>query len=533
MASLLVFLSASILAAIKIIETKTDIYPVSSGRFTEGIVGQPIFINPILSERNGPDSDISRLLFADLKTIVENYSSNSDRRVYNVRIKGGLVWEDNKPLTADDVIFTIKAIQDPDTNSPLYSSWKGVKVERSSELEIKITLPHPYSMFETIMLDLRPVPKHIFASVPFAHMKLSSYNLEPISSGPFKLSKIEKRKDGFITDYLLERNSRFSGNKPWLDKFTFKFFSNEEEMIKSFNFGNINGFALSDVKKISKIRVPKNINYISMPRYYAIFFNPYNNPLLKDTNLKTALNYATDKIKIIKNALNETALAINNPVVFSPDYDPAPDFSIEKALEVLNASNWNLNSERIWELQSGISAKKAEFGLTVFPVPFLIETAKIIKEDWEKIGIKININIPSPGDFESEIVKPRNYELLLFGNMYGNNLDPFSFWHSSQKFDPGLNFSIYENKSSDYIIEQLRTENDDDKRLKELKKLGALIKSDQPAIFLYSPYYVYITSKNLNGFDSKGLNLPADRLSSVSDWYVKTARVFKKTGIIK
>lgn len=526
-ASFLIFFAAFILGFIKIIEANTILRPVNNGQYIEGVVGQPVFINPVLSDRNSPDSDLSRFLFADLKTLIETYSASDDHRVFNIRLKEGLVWDDNQPLTVDDVVFTIKAIQDPDVDSPLYSNWKGVKIERSSELEMKITLPHPYSFFENTFLDLRPIPKHIFGSVPFANLKLSSYNLEPISSGPFKFYKIEKRKDGFITEYDMTRNEKYSGDRSYLDEFIFRFYSNEDELVRNFNFGQINGFALSDSKKIPAIRVPRIVREISMPRYYALFFNSSNNYLLKDINLRVALNHATDKNKITQSAFSGAATVIDNPVIFNNGYDAASDFSIEKANDILNVSGWTINNEGIRKITALLSSKKLEFGLTVYPVPFLIETAKIIKDDWQKIGVKVNLNIPAPNDFENDIIKTRNYEMLLFGNIYGKNLDPFSFWHSSQKFHPGLNFSVYENKSADYIIELARTEFNQERRNEDMQKLAALIKSDQPAIFLYSPKYLYISSKNLGGFDPKNLPLPSDRFAEVSKWYVKTARVLK------
>lgn len=528
-AAFFIFLVTSFLWIIRFSETHTLLAPVDSGEYTEGAIGQPVFVNPVIASNSGPDNDLNQLIFADMKNLIETYGVSDDKRVWNIRIKGDVIWQDNQPLTTDDVIFTIKAIQDPDTNSPLYSSWKGVKVERTSEREIKIVLPNPYAYFENNLLDLKPIPKHLFSGIPFAHMKLSTYNIEPVSSGPFKFISFEKRRDGFITKFILERNDSFPGDKPHLDKFSFRFYPNEEEMIKAFNSGEIDGFSPADYKNLSKIYIPHKVFKIVMPRYYAVFFEPQNNVLLKDKGLRAALNYATDKAKIVKTIFKDAAIPIDGPLLFqNHDYDPSVDFSMEKAGAILDELGWTVNPDGVREIKEKLSLKKLEFGLTVYPTPFLTETAKIIKDDWAKIGVKINLNFPAPADFEEDIIKPRNYEMLLFGNIYGKNLDPFSFWHSSQKFHPGLNLSLYENKNADFLIEIIRTDFDPNKRQEELKELQKIINADTPAVFLYSPHYIYVSSKTLRGFEQNYLSLPGDRFSNIKDWYVRTVRIFKK-----
>ena len=86
-ASFLIFLIAFIVFIINFIQTNTVLSPVDGGAYTEGVVGQPIFINPVFSENNNPDSDIVKLVFADLKNISDNYQISSDKKTFNIRIK--------------------------------------------------------------------------------------------------------------------------------------------------------------------------------------------------------------------------------------------------------------------------------------------------------------------------------------------------------------------------------------------------------------------------------------------------------------
>jgi peptide/nickel transport system substrate-binding protein len=115
----------------------------------------------------------------------------------------------------------------------------------------------------------------------------------------------------------------------------------------------------------------------------------------------------------------------------------------------------------------------------------------------------------------------------MFGNILKNNPDIFSFWHSSEKFYPGLNLSLFENKKTDEAIENIRKESDPEKRISEVGDLQEIITGEQPAIFLFSPYYLYISIKNLGGLDGRSLVTPSDRFKNINEWYLETSRVLK------
>ncbi len=528
LAAAFVFLVSLIVALVKISQNKTILIPVEGGEFIEGVVGQPVFINPLFSGNNEVDNSLVKMLFSDLRLLSDNYKESEDGTIIDIRLREDIFWQDSQPVTSDDVIFTINAIENSGILSPLALSWKGIKAERISEREIKIYSPNKYAYFKNIVLGLRPIPKHIFGSIPVENIRLSNYNLEPIPSGPFKFDGLEKRRDGFITGYYLVQNDKYFGKKPYLKKFSFKFYANEEDLISAFNSGEINGFNLTSYEKVKDIIVPHETIEVEIPRYYAIFINQFNNPLLKDKNLRIALDWAIDKKNITDKIFGSRALLINGPI-FEKGINTTneQEFSPEKSKEILTSLDWQQNEKGVWTKTENEKTYALETNLTVHPTPFLMETAKLIQEDWQKIGIKTNIINTDSSTFNKEILEPRNYEMLIFGNIYGETPDPFSFWHSSQKFAPGLNLSLYEDKNADYLIETARTELDPEKRFSEFSKLQSLIYEDKPAIFLYSPYYIYIANKSLRGFDDELISLPSDHLQNIVNWHIKTARVFK------
>ena len=201
-AAFLVFLLSLIFSSFIFFSKKTSSAAVAGGQYIEGIVGQPTFVNPIFAGSNEVDKDLTEIIYSPLSRMADGYKAGDNGKTWSVRLKEGIYWDDGQPITADDVIFTISAIQDSDSRSALYPMWQKVKAERVSELEFKLILPEAYSFFQNTIDELRPVPKHIFAGVPVANMRLSDYNLEPVGSGPFKFSSIKKQRSGFIAEYI-------------------------------------------------------------------------------------------------------------------------------------------------------------------------------------------------------------------------------------------------------------------------------------------------------------------------------------------
>jgi len=166
--------------------------------------------------------------------------------------------------------------------------------------------------------------------------------------------------------------------------------------------------------------------------------------------------------------------------------------------------------------------------LTVPQIDFLAKTAAAIQSAWQAIGVQVNIMPDSPSDIASQVIKNRNYEALLFGNVLGPSSDLYSFWDSSQRFYPGLNLAIYSNKDVDADIEHARQETSSTKIIADMADAQSKIGGDNPATFLYSPDYVYVTNKNVQGIEaSKLLSDASDRFREVPSWYLNTARVLK------
>ena len=128
---------------------------------------------------------------------------------------------------------------------------------------------------------------------------------------------------------------------------------------------------------------------------------------------------------------------------------------------------------------------------------------------------------------ERDIIRPRNYEALLFGEVLGHEPDPFSFWHSSQIRDPGLNIAMFSSGAADKLLEDSRRDSDQETRKKKYREFEKIVKENTGAIFLYSPHYNYAVRSFVKGVKAGSVVAPSDRFNEVEKWYIKTKRIWK------
>lgn len=524
----------------------TKAVPAAGGEYVEGMIGQPEYVNPVIASSQ-TDLDLVKMVYSNLNDVADSIAVSSDTRTWTVHLKDGLTWQDGQKLTSDDVVFTVQSIQNPDAHSPLNASWQGVAVSRMSELEVQFTLVNPYAFFADNLANLYIVPKHLFADTPPGNWHLSDYNLKPIGSGPYKFSSYEKNSDGFISGYNLEAWNG-NGDKPLIQNFNFQFLTDENALVGAFNSGQIDAFGNASPEDISQIERPYDSFAWHTSGYYAVFFNESKNLALQDPAVRLALASSLDRSDMVNKALNGNGL---------PDVGPIPPgavnfaqvaatSSMDAASTTLTKAGWIFPDASTIALASGTAAtttgvspqfrSKTVKGaviplvvnLTVPQIDFLAKTAALLQSTWQSIGVQVNIMPDSADDIANQTIKNRNYEALLFGNVLGPSSDLYSFWDSSQRFYPGLNLAIYSNQKADAAIEAARQQTSSTVIAADMATAQNDIVNDNPAVFLYSPDYVYVTNKNVQGIATGTLlSDPSNRFRGVLAWYLNTARVLK------
>jgi peptide/nickel transport system substrate-binding protein len=516
-----------------VIAQTTRAVPAAGGEYTEGIIGQPEYINPVIASSQ-TDLDLVKMVYSNLSDISDSVTPSADFKTWDVRLKQGLTWQDGQQLTSDDVVFTVNSIQNPDANSPLYQSWQGVTVSRVSELEVRFTLSNPYAFFGDTLNNLYILPKHLFADTPPGNWHLSDYNLKPVGSGPYQFISYDKNSNGFISSYQLAAWNGTIEAHPLIQNFDFAFASDENALVQSFNNGTIDGFGNVSPTNIAKITRPDNTFTWPTSAYYAVFFNQSVNLGLQDSAVREALSVALDR-----NALVAATLGSNG----TPAYGPVPQgaasynsavasgtaVSTTFAENLLDNAGWTVSSSSAFRAKTikGVTVPLV-VNLTVPQIDFLTDTADYLQNVWQAIGVQVVITPDSSNDIVNNLIPARNYESLIFGNVLGPSSDLYSFWDSSQDFAPGLNLSLYNNPTVNLLIERARQNANAASSSQELAAAQVDIVANYPAIFLYSPDYVYVTNKNVQGISTSTLLTdPSDRFREIESWYLNTARVLK------
>ncbi len=539
---------------------KTEGIPQVGGIYREGILGQPRFINPILAQTNDTDRDITQLIFSGLfkydghsqlvPDLAKEYSVSEDGLTYTVKLKKGLLWHNGETLTADDIVFTIKTIQDRAYGSPLRINWQTIEVEKIDQHTIEFKLKNIYAPF-IHNLTVGILPKHLWAGISDQNFPLAEHNLKPVGSGPYKFEELEQDKSERISSISLIRNESFyltedKNNKnlqldgknalenkpPYIEKITIKFYGSQDGLLNAYQNYQVDGIGLLSASGYSQLHSRTEIRQISIPVYYAVFFNQSQSKALSDKTVRIALSYATNKEELIDRVLDGKGQIVDSPFLpnwpFYTDQINVYDFALEHANNILEEEGWqDTDGDGIRQKEINKEEVNLEINLTSTNWPEVVQTAEILKEQWEKIGARINLEIVNSANIQQDYIKPRQYQTLLFGEVLGADPDPFAFWHSSHKKDPFLNLALYQNQDADKLLEEARQTINQSAREEKYKEFQKIITQDAPAVFLYSPNYLYAVNKKVKGLDIKKMALPSQRFSQVENWYIKTKRIDK------
>ena len=534
--AIFVFLVSLLGWAISFYLRSTVSVPAYGGEYVEGFLGKPLYINPILAQTNEIDTALSSLIFSSLlkydneanitKDLAEDYSISEDGKTYSFKIRQDAKWHDGTPLTAKDVLFTANLIKDSSYKSSLRGNLQNTQVSLDGDYGIKFVLEEPQAPFINV-LTFGILPMHIFEEIPADNFLLNDFNLKPIGSGPYAFSDFQTDEDGDIAAYNLIDNENYYGQKPYFEKIVFNFYPDEDALINAYQKKEINAFGITSYEKINQFKEKKDsqIFQISTPRYFGVFFNQTKSIPLSDENVRKALNYATNKKEIIKNVFYGYANETHSPILnifgdFSSRLE-APVFNKEEAEKILEEANWKKTEDGFRKKDDVL----LEINMLTTLWPELDRTAEILKGQWESIGVKVNLTKLNIAELQQNFIRPREYEAILFGQEYfGNDPDPFKFWHSSNKKDPGNNISLFEDGEVDKLLEEARKTTNREERQKKYEEFEKKIASQYPAVFLFSPNYVLIANNKIKGIEITATVNPAFHLNQIENWYKNTKR---------
>ncbi len=516
--------------------------PAYGGTLKEGLVGLPRTINPVLAITDA-DRDIGALVYSGLMKydgqkllpdLATGYTVSTDGLTYDFRMRGDAHFQDGTPVTADDVEFTIQKIQDVTLKSPRRADWQNVSVKKISPNEIQFILKQPYSPFlaNTVIGIL---PKHIWSSISDEQFIFSQYNVDPIGSGPYKVDSIGKDGSGIPTEYKLSSWDDYYSRKPYISTIIFSLFADSDKAFAAIDQGSIDSLAAVPSDEAAKLASDEAQAYIvlssPLPRIFSAFFNQNQAKVLADKNVRTALGMVVDRSLIIQNVLLGYGSPLTGPLppgMFSSSSDTVATGTIGTAKALLENNGWKQDATGVYVRKAAKNASTTlAFSIYTADSDDLRKTAQILANAWNALGAKVDVKTFSSSDLYQNVIRPRKYDVLLFGQQIGRDRDLYAFWHSSQMNAPGLNVAMYANAKVDKVLEDIRSTNDDGKRTADYAALDQLITADDPAIFLYAPDFTYVVPKDLKGIVLNTVTVPSDRFDNIADWYLNTEKVWK------
>ena len=510
----------------------SSVLSTSGGALTEGVIGTARFINPVLA-LSDTDKDLTALVYSGLMRpgpdgnlqvdLAEKYSVSKDGKVYTFTLRPNATFQDGSPVTAADVAFTIQRIQDPASGSPLRPVWKDITAQIIDDRTISFTLKRPfYGFLENTTVGI--LPKHIWEQSKSSEMQLSIYNEKPVGSGPFKLESIQKDKMGIPSSYHLVANENFYLSKVKIQDLYIKTYPNSKERLLAWKQNELNALsAISPMDLDKYTRKDTRLFEMKYPREFMVFFNPAQNTNLSNTKVRKALSLAINKKKLAESILQGHADALYGPasIFIKQDLSEQDKLSDDERSEQINklmsSAGWKKNKSGLWEKKD----KEFTLVLSVSNADELEKVANFLQDEWKKAGFKVVFKKYELGSLIQKIIRQRKFEALLFGEMPGRAEDLYAFWHSSERDDPGLNIAQYHNKKVDALLSRLSTTQDDSKRQELLKEINAQIVSDAPAVFLYSPHFLYILPRQISGNEMHFVNQAHERFADIYNWSLK------------
>lgn len=510
----------------------------SGGVYVEGVIGNISTLNPLLAASE-PEQAVSRLLFSSLynydvtgalHTDLAESMTVKDDKVYTIKLRNA-VWHDGKKLTAEDVVYTINLIKNPQVRSPLRVNWLDISARAIDDSTVEFMLPAVYAGFSHA-LTFPVIPKHILQTVSPSSMREADFSSNPVGSGPFAVKRVQTSESTSSTDVVrMEPNTKYYGAVSTLSRLELRAYGNESLLVKAVNSGEVSaasGLSLSAADNI-KSKQYSTKHWLLNKGVYLLMNN--RSQTLQDARVRRALRYATDTSSI-RATVGDNVARLDTPILQSQiaqKLPVAPDYNLDKAKALLKEAGWTYNQGQ-WKGKDG-----RPLAVAVTTSSGRDEYKKIVdalKQQWSKLGVDVQLReidtSSTTTSFVQSVLQPRDYDALLYELELGADPDVFAYWHSSQASASGYNFANYSNRTVDNDLVGGRSRTNSALRAAKYIQFVNQWLNDAPAIGLYQSVGSYVLNNGASIVEPRGsLNTMNDRYADVTTWSTGRASVYK------
>ncbi len=491
---------------------------VDGGTYIEATTGRVNSLNPLFATTES-EKVLSKLMFATLSTI--DYSGHvglglaasivpdDTGKVWTVTLKDNLKWSDGEPITLEDVIYTVNLAKDPAINTAYSSNFAGVTLEKIDN-SLVFALPSAYADFDST-LNIPILPEHILADVNPGQLLEHNFSSDPVTSGAFTFNAMQNvSNEGEKIIYLMA-NPYYYKTKPMLNSFAIHTYDNNEAIVEAMSTGEVT--ATAELSSVYRDQMPEDLIYDKQTALASGVFAFLNttSPLLNNLAVRQAIQKGIN-IEQIRSVLGDE-YALDYPLLTSEiqveDFPRLPDYDPTAAKAAIAEAG-----------DTGKTLRLATISTGYFP-----ELADQWKAQLEDLGFVVELTVYPPGqEFVVNVIRQRNYDILLYELELGADLDLFAYYHSSQASATGLNLSNYANALVDDLILGARGTMSLSGRAAKYETFLRRWVNDVPAIGIYQVSLVYYYNKNVRSFsEDDRLIYATDRFVDVEYWAVNRA----------
>ncbi len=517
--------------------------PDAGGTYIEGVVGAPQAINPLLCQLHDEDRDLCSLVFSGLTRLDETgevvpdlattWSISEDGITYTFKLRPDARWDDGTPVTADDVLFTARLLQDPafPGRPDIGALWQSVAVSKTDDHTVQFRLNQPLAPF----LDFTTVgllPQHILSGTAASDLEQLPFNLQPVGNGQWRVSEVNT-SGGRVTSVALEPSPDYFGRKPNLARLVFRYYPNSQAMFEAYRARDIDGMGNLPLALAQRAENLDDLNLYSAlkSRYAALFFNLRQDSgaiALSDKAVRHALMIALDRERIVAEVLGGQAVVADTPFIpgtwaYNADVKRYP-YNRDLAIQTLKDAGYELatvapSNISVWQKDG----EPIAFTLLTQDDPVRRAVAEAVAKQWRELGVQVSVQ--PVRNLVRDFLSSRQFQVALVESLVDGDPDPYPIWHRSQIVVPGQNYTGFDNQDASEWLEKARVTGDRNTRYDYYRRFQDLFAEELPALPLYYPTYQYAISSRVKRVQMPPLIYPSDRLRTIGDWYVNTRRV--------
>ncbi len=507
------------------------------GTYTEAIIGNLQRLNPILDYYNSADRDVDELIFSSLIKYDENglpqgdlaadWGISYDGLSYNFDLNPNATWHDGTPVTSADITFTIDLMRSAESVLPddLKEFWNTIQVIPLGDQAIQFRLPEAFSPFMDY-LSFGILPKHLLGDLSYQEILNSSFNLEPVGSGPYKYERLIT-ESGAIKGVVLSANSSYYGGEPLISQVVFMYFDDAATAYTAYTEGTIQGINKVSDDILTEVLDNPDLSIYSAikPEVSMILLNLSNNKVkyLQDENVRKALLHSIDRRRMVDSVLSGQAVISNIPLIPSnwAYYDGIQNFEYDtqKATQYFSEAGFTLDTNTSTLVDEDGTVLKIQLAYPDDETHAAV--AQTIQTDWQKMGVQVELVAVQYDVLILDYLQPLTYQAALIDLNFDRSPDPdpYPFWDQSQQSN-GENYSQWENAVVSEYIEEARISVDQEERAKLYRNFQVMFQDELPALPLYYPIYNYAVDDGVKGVRIGSFYDTPDRFYSILEWYM-------------